>query len=119
MMAPGDGHPRDQSSDKRRATRRRVLFSGKLVNDDASMTIDCVIRDLSQTGAKVRLAGTAPVPNEVWLIEVREGLAFRCRVAWRASPELGLEFSASHDLKDPTSPELRMLKRIWVENAAR
>ncbi len=118
-MALGDGHLHGQPSDKRRAARRRVLYSGKLVNDDASSTIDCVIRDLSETGAKVRLAGSTPVPAEVWLIEVREGLAFRCRVAWRASPELGLEFTSSHDLKDAATPELRMLKRIWVENAAR
>ncbi len=97
------------SGDARQATRHR----------NASPSRTSISQTSFGTGAKVRLAGTAPVPNEVWLIEVREGLAFRCRVAWRASPELGLEFSASHDLKDPTSPELRMLKRIWVENAAR
>jgi len=119
MMAIGDGHPHDGPSDKRRAARRRVLFSGKLVNADASATFDCTIRDLSATGAKVRLAGTAPVPSEIWLIEVREGLAFKCRVAWRALPQLGLEFTETHDLKVAGTAEERMLKRIWVENAAR
>ena len=118
-MALGDPGLHDKPSDLRRATRRRVLFSGVLVNDDGSSTLDCVIRDLSASGAKVRLAGSAPFPSELWLIEVREGLAFRCTVAWRNLPELGLAFLREHDLKTAATPELRMLHRIWAERAAR
>ena len=118
-MALGDTGLQKEPSDKRRAARRRVLFSGVLVNEDGSSTIDCAIRDLSASGAKVRLAGSAPLPSDLWLIEVREGLAFRCTVAWRNLPELGLAFVRVHDLKDPATPELRMLHRIWAERAAR
>ena len=118
-MALGDGQTVQNPADKRRAVRRRVLFSGKLVSHDGASTIDCTIRDLSSVGAKVRLAGTAPAPTDLWLIEVREGLAFQCRIAWRDLPDVGLDFLSSYELKDADTPELRMLKRIWIENAPR
>ena len=83
------------------------------------ITLDCTIRDLTDKGARVRILSPVILPDEVWLIELRNGLAFECRVAWKRVPEFGLAFVSVHDLAATERPDLRMMKRIWVENSAR
>jgi len=97
------------------ASRRRVLLSGKLIYGDADLTADCAIRDLSATGARVRISGPVALPARVFLIEVRTGQAFECEVAWRRLPEIGLKFLSTHDLTTGDQSQHWMLKRIWVE----
>jgi hypothetical protein len=85
----------------------------------ASHTIDCVIRDLSEGGAKIRLPTAEPLPPEIWLIELRRGLAFKARVAWSDGCDLGLSFSASHDLAQEHSLDFLVMRRLWVERQPR
>jgi len=92
---------------------------GKIVFDDAARSLDCTIRDISDSGARVRWAGGELLPPEVHLIEVRRGLAFRARVAWARGAELGLTFLETHDLNQASSPALRAMRRIWMEHVAR
>jgi two-component system cell cycle response regulator len=105
--------------EQRTVRRRRVLLAGRLVYGDAHLTQDCAIRDLSEGGARIRLSSPVPLPAQVWLIEVRSATAFCCEVAWRRAPEFGLRFLERHDLTTETAPELKPLKRIWIESAAR
>ncbi len=111
--------PENVPSDQRIASRRRVLLTGKLVYGDADLTLDCAIRDLSETGARVKVSGPVALPHRLYLIEQRTGQAFECEVAWRKLPEIGLRFRASHDLTTGDPRENWMLKRIWNEGLAR
>lgn len=104
---------------KRRAPRQRVLLAGRLVYGEADLTLECAIRDLSENGARIRLASPVALPARVRLVEVRAGVAYDCEVSWRRVPEFGLRFLGRHDLKKTTDPELLLLKRVWVESAAR
>jgi len=107
--------PDKGDSDGRGEPRRRVLLSGKLVYGEPPMTLDCSISDVSRSGARVRLQGPLPMPDTLYLIELRHGLAFRARVAWRRANLLGLSFSSLYDLRDPP-PELpKLLRQLWVE----
>jgi hypothetical protein len=103
------------SHNQRGQPRQRVLLAGKLVYGDADLTIDCAIRDISEHGARVRTGGPVALPGRLHLIEVKTGRAFDCEIAWRRMPEIGLRFLASHDLTGVTGPEVKMLKRVWVE----
>jgi hypothetical protein len=96
-----------------------VLLTGRLVYGDAHLTLECAIRDLSEGGARVRIASPVLLPAQVWLIEVRAATAFSCEVAWRRAPEFGVKFLERHDLRTDPAPELRPLKRVWIESAAR
>lgn len=119
-MAALSKRPITLTPDEQRAgPRQRVLLAGRLVYGDADLTLDCAIRDLTEKGARIRLASPAALPAQVFLIEVRSGAAYECEVAWRRVPEFGLKFLNRHDLKTAASPELRLLKRVWVESAAR
>jgi len=105
--------PKD--AENRSSRRRRTLLSGKLVYGPVSMTQDCAISDMSQTGARVRLEGAEPLLDPVYLIDVRHGLAFEAKVAWRRGRMAGLSFHGYFDLHsaDPDTPP--SVRRIWVE----
>jgi hypothetical protein len=113
---PGDSN---LAADQRDSARQRVFLAGRLVYGDADLTLECAIRDLSEVGAKVRLSGPAALPSIVHLIEVRTGQAFECEIAWRRLPDIGLRFLKVHDLVNAPPGELKMLRRIWAEGAAR
>jgi len=90
-----------------------------VVYGDQDLTLDCAIRDLSDKGARVRLASPVALPARIHLIEVRKGLAFDCRVTWRNMPEFGLEFVRAYDLTTAPPEKDDALRRIWVEAAPR
>ena len=86
---PVQPHP-----NKRRNARRRAVLAGKLVLAQGVET-RCTIRDLSQSGARVRLASSQPTPNVVTLIDLSNGIVHQAEVVWRSSSDLGLRFTAS------------------------
>ena len=107
-------------SDKREAPRHRVLLTGKIVTADGAFTHNCAIRDLSDTGAKLRLSASVPTGDTFFLIEVRSGIAYRAHVAWREGDDFGVAFSGQIDLAEPSAdPQDRMLHRIWIEASPR
>ncbi len=117
---PASDGPADARKEKRAGPRRRVLFGGKIVFALGARSIDCTIRDLSEAGAQVRLAAFELLPEEVYLIELRRGLAHEARVAWVRPPHLGLQFVRSHLLAEaPPSSEFGAMRRLWLEHVPR
>jgi len=108
--------PDDEVGDGRASPRRRVLFSGKLVYGPTDMTLDCAISDLSKTGARVRLSGPEPLVEPIYLVDLRNGLAYRARQAWRRAALVGLEFSDYYDLRNAPPDIPKLVRRLWVEH---
>jgi two-component system cell cycle response regulator len=109
----------DERADNRRRRRSRVLLHGKIVFDGGKASSDCVIRDLSEHGAKVRLPHGMAVPHQLYLIETRRGVAYVARLTWARDAELGLEFHGSQDLQSPTTPMFKIMREMWLEHLAR
>lgn len=108
-----------RASEHRRVRRNRVLMDGKVTYALGARSIDCTIRDLSETGARVRLVGPEPVPEQVVLIQMRSGVAYEATVAWARDRDLGLNFNAAHRLDDDCPPSLAPLRRLWLEHLPR
>ena len=83
----------EASGERRRAHRPRVLLSGKLVSGQMTYSADCTIRDLSETGAPVRVAWSQSIGGEVWLICSR--LARRTAPWSRGGLRRSLAFASS------------------------
>ena len=107
------------SADHRRSMRQRSFLGAKLVYGGGAFTIDCVVRDVSETGARVRVPPGQAVPDQLFLVEMRSGIAYEARVAWKRHPEIGLEFVHQHGLAEASTPHLMILKRLWLENQQR
>ena len=77
----------------RRNVRRRTLKNGKIVLPGSWGTYDCIIKDVSESGARLRLAGeSAILPKEFDLVFVTETLTYPVSLRWRRDQECGVEF---------------------------
>lgn len=73
--------------------RESVSIKGKLVCvTDKSYTLDCMIVDLSQGGARVELREEGEIPEEVLLFEMDKQNIYECLVRWRKGRQAGLHF---------------------------
>ena len=79
-------------TEKRASARRRTLKSGKIVFNNRNSTIDCTVRNLSDTGAKLVVASALGIPDSFELAISGEPPR-TCRVARRTLTEIGVEFS--------------------------
>jgi hypothetical protein len=81
----------DPAKDRRRSPRRRQYKAAKLVFNDNQSVVDCILRDISGTGARVQLDGWFDCPAQV-LLKLSNGLAFLSDVVWSRDNQLGLHF---------------------------
>ncbi len=80
----------EQVVEKRQAARHRMLKTAKIVFNNKGSVIDCVLRNLSETGAGVRLDGPAAIPDTVDLLI--DGQLRPCRKVRQAGLVVGLAF---------------------------
>jgi hypothetical protein len=70
---------------------RRVLKGGKIIFRAGFSVIDCIVRDESETGARLRLVTTLGVPD-AFQLRIMKAEPRGVRVVWRNGYELGVEF---------------------------
>ena len=95
LHAVGNTALAPQANEARIAPRRRMLKSGKVAYSDRHVTIDCLVRDMSATGARLRIEGSVTAPDTFELLIPLEGLEANCQVAWRSGADLGVKFLAA------------------------
>jgi hypothetical protein len=79
-------------ADVRKKPRRRTLKSGAIILGSRAR-VTCAIRNLSEAGARLEVAGTFAVPSAFQL--AISGLPPRiCKVIWRTDKHIGVEFQA-------------------------
>jgi hypothetical protein len=84
------------TEDKRSHQRRRVLKDGRVLLAGSKVTYDCAIRDLSDTGARIRLkSDSIMLPEQFELALVAEGLAYPADRKWRRGREYGVAFTGA------------------------
>ncbi len=81
--------------ENRIAQRSRVLKDGKIVTLDFQSVIDCCVRDISATGARIKCLHAAKVPGEFRLMMPGDNTIRDARVVWRREALLGIIFTGS------------------------
>jgi hypothetical protein len=76
----------------RQAQRHKVLKSGRIVLD-AWRTLECGVRDLSATGAKLTFDPTTPIPDVFRLVLKGDNTIRPAKVAWRKGETVGVHFT--------------------------
>ncbi len=79
-------------TNKRGGTRHRMLKGGVIAFSGRHATIPCVLRDLSDGGARLQVAQGSSVPDTFELMIELDGLEVPCQVAWRKPHEIGVIF---------------------------
>ncbi|KTT67794.1 pilus assembly protein PilZ [Sphingomonas endophytica] len=75
----------------RGALRHRVLKRGSI--DFNGGAIDCVIRNISETGAALEVTSPVGIPETFNLVIPSDHTNRPCRVAWRRERRIGVRFT--------------------------
>ena len=78
----------------RTVDRKRVLKGARILFNGHNSSIDVAIRDLSDTGCRLRLDSMVPVPEHFDLLVRMDSRLYPSRVVWRKANEIGVEFLA-------------------------
>jgi len=79
--------------ERRRGTRHRTLKAGKIVVHAHRSVVDCMVRNMSEKGALLVVAGLAGISEKFELMIEATGEQHPCRVVWRGENRLGVEFA--------------------------
>ena len=78
--------------DRRHELRTRTLKSARILLNHHQSVIDCVVRNLSPTGACLKVETTLGIPDR-FDKSIRPG-----RLAWYKENQLGVEFDTAHNV---------------------
>jgi hypothetical protein len=81
-------HPTGEKRDQR---RQRILKAGTIAFNGSG--IDCVIRNISATGAALEVESQIGVPGSFRLVIAAEHFNKSCHVLWRKEKRLGVMFA--------------------------
>jgi hypothetical protein len=83
---------RRMQQDRRVAPRRRT-FKGGSISFDGFAGIECVVRNLSETGACIETDCPGSLPEDFSLVIRPENVRRACRLVWRNEQRLGVRFA--------------------------
>ncbi len=78
--------------------RARTILGAKIIFNNRSSTVDCVIRNISDTGAKISLDDQMSIPQRFEFSVPQKGMTYDAKAVWRQDNEVGIEF-----IKEPAS----------------
>ena len=95
----------------RQSDRVRAFLRARIIFNNGNSTIDCTIKNVSPTGAKIDLSDTATVPAEFDLEVPQRGKTYRARLVWRDRAALGVAFILANPTREPDEVMVGRLKQ--------
>jgi hypothetical protein len=96
-------------ADPRKFERAKVTFRGKILDATGTPICDCTICDLSIVGAKVKLDSSQPIPEQFYLLDITNEIAYDARTAWWRPELAGLAFQKILELGESLPEHLEFL----------
>ena len=97
---------------QRIAPRVRTLIAARIAFNNGQSTLDCLIRNLSDTGAKLTFSAAVTLPDCFDLMIPQKGVTRRVRVAWRRDQEIGVRFEETAATEHAGSDVVALKRRI-------
>jgi hypothetical protein len=76
----------------RRAERVKSFLRAQIIFNQRMSTMDCVVKNISQSGARLALNEALSIPSEFDLFIPQKGRTYRARMVWRDADAIGVEF---------------------------
>ena len=120
-------------SERRRSNRQKSFLRGCIYFNNRRSATECLVRDISPTGARLIFSETVSIPDAIELYLPQKQQTLRAEVQWRRRDEVGVGFDAQRSSDDSLDCELlervekleaevmalrRMLKRLKASSAA-
>ena len=100
-----------------------MFLKGRIVFNNGSSSFDCLVRDLSGSGARLVLSDATTLPQVFDLYIPQKDRTYRASLCWRREDGIGVTFDNAAESPE-TAPDLTMtalLRRVGeleAENAA-
>jgi hypothetical protein len=98
--------------ERRHSERQRSFLRGCVYFNKRRNAFDCLIRDISNTGARIIFSDTVSVPDVVDLYIPQKEQTVRAHVQWRRGDEIGLAFSDALCAADTTPAVTELTARV-------
>jgi len=112
-------------AERRGMPRQKSFLRGCIYFNNRRSVLDCLIRDLTEDGARIIFSHTVNVPDIVELYIPQREQTVRARVKWRRGDDVGLDFTnraaaaASAPAAAPQDAELgKRIAQLEAEVAA-
>lgn len=117
-------------SEHRKETRQRVFLKGRIVFNNGSSSFDCLVRDMSSSGARLVMSDATTLPEVFDLYIPQKDRTYRATLRWRREDGIGVTFeepartAGGPAAPDPATTEasmsllLRRVSELETENAA-
>ena len=80
------------SDERRTLLRKRSFLQGRLYFNNRRSSLDCLVRDISNQGAKLKVSDSIAIPEIVELYIPNKDETYRAKVQWRTGFEIGVTF---------------------------
>src|SRR4051795_11394150 len=101
--------------DQRVAPRMRTLIAAKISFNNGQSTLDCLIRNLSDTGAKLIVSAAVTLLECFDLLIPQKSVTRRARIVWRRGEAMGVRFDEDAPRSESSDPDVSSLKRRMRE----
>jgi hypothetical protein len=90
--------------ERRLLARQKSFLQGRIYFNNRRSSVDCLVRDYTEAGARLKFSETITVPEAIELYLPSREEIHRARVEWRIGHEMGVSFGA--ELRSPSiAPE--------------
>ncbi len=86
--------PQGNDEENRAARRQRILKQGKILLTNELNGMDCTVRDISGTGAKLLYTGPGTIPDHFRLVFPADRTMREVKVMWRRADQIGVQFTS-------------------------
>jgi hypothetical protein len=80
-------------TERRQAARKKSLLQGRVYYNNRRSSVDCIVRDISERGAKLVFGEAVAIPDVIELYLPGKEELHRVVVQWRRGNEMGVDFS--------------------------
>jgi PilZ domain-containing protein len=87
--------------ERRSVSRQKSFLQGRIYFNNRCTTVDCLIRDFSENGARLKFDRMISIPDMVELFIPVKDETRRAKIIWRNADEVGVSFNL-----DEGSPSL-------------
>jgi hypothetical protein len=94
------------------AQRTRTFLKGVVLYDNRRVSIECTIRDLSDTGARVTFASLVTIPDRIELFIPQKNRTYAADVRRRDDREIGVSFRDQRSGEQRRDADAALVDRV-------
>lgn len=102
-------------AERRKAERGRSFSAGLLAYGGGAFVLNCLIRDICEAGAQIRMSKMQPLPVEAYLIDLKTWLGYQARRVWHRSSLAGFSLERKFPLNETLPNNVEFLRTLFVE----